>query len=780
MSDLSVKQKRIKNSLSILCAVVSGLCVVLLSAYGLSMRSGRGAGLLRERPVPLTEGWFLDEENGGEEISLPAQIPVSGDEVTIRRRMTVSADRDTLLFLPERQGVLVTVDGQAIYSVNRTPLSDLMRMNKSNVVVLPENGGECLLQITFSGRNGSVWRLPEIAVGSRVAVASEILWENGYAIAAIICLAVFGVILLVAFLYFHSKRVSDIRIVFLALFLLDLALWTLTDSSLVILTSLNAEATGLFSYFAFMFLPIPILYYVWAVCEKRYDSLWILAVLGQLNILLQAALAFLRVFGMNQMLFVTHALVLATVILCLFCLLRERKRRPGQSQLLWLIGGFVFLIGMAVWTVVVYWISDGTVYQAPMLFAVTIFLMDLIGMALYSYVNTVRQKEQQTAERNSYERLALTDNQTGLGNLRAFERKLSETAADCPEGRDAVLLMIDVNDLKYLNETFGHAAGDELIRMAAECIRSVYDACGSCYRIGGDEFGVILTDPPEDSGSLLAQLEKRIAVCNQTSVCKWSVAVGESRLRKPDGEKKSAVEWRQGADDRMYSDKVEKRRDRAGEQESGSRGLIECVIATMESKDRNTVKHSQRVSELSRMIAARVGLSDPAAEEIGVAARLHDIGKIGVPDRILMKEDALTESELAALMRHPVIGARIVSQAKGMENIGKIILHRYERYDGKGFPDGIAGDDIPIGSRIIAIADFIDTATSSRYVRKHGGLEMCRKELERRISQMYDPVIGRIVLENWSEVEKILALNPSRLPVQEEVVRFQMRKEVEQ
>ena len=171
--------------------------------------------------------------------------------------------------------------------------------------------------------------------------------------------------------------------------------------------------------------------------------------------------------------------------------------------------------------------------------------------------------------------------------------------------------------------------------------------------------------------------------------------------------------------------------------------IIDCITCALDARDPYTAGHSERVSDMALKVCQLIGLKEKDIEEIHVAAHLHDIGKIGVPDAVLNKEGKLTEEEFSYIKKHPVIGAEILSKSKKLGELSDIVLMHHERYDGKGYPLGKAGVEIPIGARIIAICDSIDAITSNRCYRKAHDFEYCYQEIEKNLGKMYDPIVGR-------------------------------------
>lgn len=180
--------------------------------------------------------------------------------------------------------------------------------------------------------------------------------------------------------------------------------------------------------------------------------------------------------------------------------------------------------------------------------------------------------------------------------------------------------------------------------------------------------------------------------------------------------------------------------------------IIECITCALDARDTYTAGHSKRVSDMAFRVCYVLRLKKKEAQKIHIAAHLHDIGKIGIPDAVLLKEGKLEPEEWEEMKKHPEIGAEILSKSKHLEELKDIVLHHHERYDGGGYPFGIKGEKIPLGSRIIAICDSIDAMSSNRCYRKAHDTEFCQKEIEKNLGKMYDPKIGKVVLQYWNYV----------------------------
>lgn len=180
--------------------------------------------------------------------------------------------------------------------------------------------------------------------------------------------------------------------------------------------------------------------------------------------------------------------------------------------------------------------------------------------------------------------------------------------------------------------------------------------------------------------------------------------------------------------------------------------IIECIMSALDAKDSYTACHSQRVSDMALEVCRLLKLSEDEIEKIHIAAHLHDIGKIGIKDAILNKNGKLNDEEWGEIKKHPEIGANILSKSHHLREVKDMVLCHHERFDGNGYPLKLKGDEIPLGSRIIAVCDSIDAITSNRSYRKAHDFSFCYREIEKNIGIMYDPLIGECVLRNWERI----------------------------
>lgn len=179
--------------------------------------------------------------------------------------------------------------------------------------------------------------------------------------------------------------------------------------------------------------------------------------------------------------------------------------------------------------------------------------------------------------------------------------------------------------------------------------------------------------------------------------------------------------------------------------------IIECLAAALEAKDLYTSGHSTRVGDMSYDLGRAMGLKGSKLDNIHIAAHLHDIGKMGIPENILNKKGKLLPHEWAQIQKHPEMGYRILAKSKGLKEIAEIVLHHHERWDGKGYPDGLCENRIPLGSRIIGVADAIDAITSIRPYRKALSWEECWNEVLLNKGIQFDPVAVEAAEKLWKK-----------------------------
>ncbi len=303
-------------------------------------------------------------------------------------------------------------------------------------------------------------------------------------------------------------------------------------------------------------------------------------------------------------------------------------------------------------------------------------------------------REREHARRLQY--ISMHDRLTGLSNRTHFEDALWRLEEGRGEGYPVTLLVADVDGLKLVNDTLGHREGDRLLRHAASMLTGALRRSDILARIGGDEFAAILPQTPASRHpEIAARIKDALGRHNEHHPdLPLSLSVG---LAVAADQKTRLEDAFRRADDLMYRDKLHHRA-------SSKSSLVDALLAAIEAREYPGEVPPETLAALCRAIGEELGLSVYELGDVETLARVHDIGKIGVPDEVLFKRGPLDERERALVAQHPEIGFRIASAAPDLKNIAELILSHQERWDGSGYPMGLRGEEIPIQCRILAVA----------------------------------------------------------------------------
>jgi two-component system, cell cycle response regulator len=302
--------------------------------------------------------------------------------------------------------------------------------------------------------------------------------------------------------------------------------------------------------------------------------------------------------------------------------------------------------------------------------------------------------------------LALTDALTGLGNRRALVADLERRIVNSGTDRQFALALFDLDGFKHYNDNFGHPAGDGLLERLGRRLESALSASGTAYRMGGDEFCALIdasAHPFESSiknaaGALSERGEGFAIGCSYGSILLPSEAQdAENALRI--------------ADQRMYEHK-------RGGRASASRQSKDVLLSALMERNPALRSHLGDVADLATAVAMTFSLPIEEVDQIRQAAELHDVGKVAIPDAILDKPAPLDKNEWAFIRRHTLIGERIIAAAPDLRRVATLVRSTHEDFDGSGYPDRLAGHEIPLGSRVIAVCDAFDAMTTDRPYRE--------------------------------------------------------------
>lgn len=318
------------------------------------------------------------------------------------------------------------------------------------------------------------------------------------------------------------------------------------------------------------------------------------------------------------------------------------------------------------------------------------------------------------------------DKLTGLRNRAYIDKCFDEL--DSKDEDNYSIIMGDVNGLKLVNDTYGHRHGDKLIFSMADIIKGVCEEDDIIGRWGGDEFIVIVKNKGSVyNENLIHNIRNRCREIRDFGFA-VSIALGIADNK----ELKSADTVMNTAEQRMYRCKLI-------EVNSSRNATIKSLEKTLYEKHSETEQHTQRVKYLSTKLGEKINLSEDKLNELELLGILHDIGKIGIPEHILMKQGKLTNEEWETMKRHTEIGYRIAKATPGVEHVANEILCHHERYNGTGYPRGLKGEEIPILSRIINIVDSFDVMTHKRVYKDAYSLNYAIDELKRCSGTQFDP-----------------------------------------
>lgn len=331
--------------------------------------------------------------------------------------------------------------------------------------------------------------------------------------------------------------------------------------------------------------------------------------------------------------------------------------------------------------------------------------------------------------------LSYTDILTKVYNRTCFEEKAKKIFKE--ENLPMGIIMGDTNGLKIVNDTLGHEEGDELLKLTTKVLKDVCKGNELIFRIGGDEFAIIIPKAKENECETL--IKNIIDSCNnyKHDLIKISIALGYSVTYDLD---KSIYDTLKEAEDMVYRKKLL-------EKNSFNSSVISSLKATLQEKSLETKAHTERVVENSIKIGERLSLPLSVMDELILVAKLHDIGKIGINESILLKLDNLTEEEFGIIKSHTEKGYRIIKAANHLESVAKGVLTHHERWDGNGYPLKLKEDKIPLIARIVSVADAYDVMTTNRVYKNALSKDEAIRELKKNSGKQFDPNIVKVFIE---------------------------------
>ena len=328
------------------------------------------------------------------------------------------------------------------------------------------------------------------------------------------------------------------------------------------------------------------------------------------------------------------------------------------------------------------------------------------------------------------------DQLTGLYNRHYLEEEMKRinTKRQLPIS----LIMADLNNLKDVNDNYGHQKGDQLLQKAAELINATCRQEDIIARMGGDEFLILL---PQTNISAAEEIKDRLIMklddYKLDEEIPLSIALGIATKNKV---VESFDDIIKKAEKSMYINKLQIKSDQG-------RNILASIMDNLKEKSDESSSHIENVQKYSLMLAEKIGLNNAEIDKLKIAAHYHDIGKIIIPEKIFTKQEKLSPEDWEIIKMHPSLGAKIVSWADMYEELGAAIKYHHERWDGSGYPAGLSGDNIPLLARIISIADAFEVMVSGRIYKKMLSLREAKKELQSCAGTQFDPDLVEVFIE---------------------------------
>ncbi|MEW9121775.1 MAG: HD domain-containing phosphohydrolase [Thermotaleaceae bacterium] len=378
--------------------------------------------------------------------------------------------------------------------------------------------------------------------------------------------------------------------------------------------------------------------------------------------------------------------------------------------------------------------KDGTLIPVMIRGGATVVEGKIVG---YHAIYTDIRERKKSEERILY--LSYHDKLTGLYNRAYFEEE--KVRLQNSNILPISIIIGDLNGLKLTNDVFGHREGDKLLINIANIIRDTCEEEGTVCRWGGDEFAVILPNKDEAEVVRICNAIRRACETTEEEPIQISIALGWATKKTEDVLMCSIIKE---AEEKMYRHKLL-------ESKSARSNIISSLRKSLHEKSCETEDHGERMRKMGVFLGRKMGLKDNELDELSLLAVLHDIGKIAISNDILGKAGPLTEKEWIEMKRHPEIGYRIAKASQELFSIADYILSHHEWWNGKGYPQGLKGEEIPRLSRILAVVDAYDVMTNHRAYKKPLSHHAAIEEIEKCAGSQFDPEIVALFIEIMRE-----------------------------
>ena len=504
----------------------------------------------------LMTNWYCERDGARAAVTLPASVSCgNGTVVLYTDALPANTSGQILTTHAAKYAIEVYAGDRLLYRYNDygQKRNDTVLANEICFVPLPDSMGGQTLRIVYHALGQTEIAVPEIRIGTWNATLLFIYRQSAYMLAITLLLLILGLLSVILAFVVQYRGSRNVKLLDIGLFLLLCGLWCLTDSPLLqLLYAYDSRITYL-NFYTFMFMPLPLLYYVVSTGEmRRYRSFTAFFRTYYLNIAVQTLLAFTGKFTLFQMLWVTHCFFIAGAVLGL-CLLAKENRRAPSNEIRTCFWSFASAAALGAVAIILYVFAEYRAYQALFQTGVLLFVLIILSVIAEELVDNLRYR----TEAEIYRRMAEEDKLTNLQNRRAFDLRIQDIEQGREHCENVALVFMDVNGLKVTNDLYGHSAGDQIVIAAARCAEGAFGSFGYCYRIGGDEFCAILPDPAFGEEELLCRLHRQIEQNNGNPKTEHplSLACGCSFLRGADGTVHTVSDWKAEADRKMYEDK---------------------------------------------------------------------------------------------------------------------------------------------------------------------------------------------------------------------------------
>ncbi len=335
---------------------------------------------------------------------------------------------------------------------------------------------------------------------------------------------------------------------------------------------------------------------------------------------------------------------------------------------------------------------------------------------------------------------------TDLYNRKFFdnEKNRLDMMDDC---LPVTVIVVNINGMRLINDAFGYDEGDQVIKEVAKIIENCCRKSDIIARTAGDEFSIIMMNTSNYDGTYVQrELQKCCEAHNRKNKDRSFDISFSCGIGTKENASESIDKALKEASDVMHNRKLLNSK-------SSHSAILSSIMATMYERSHETEEHAKRIAFISRKIGENMNLPSNILDELELFSMLHDIGKIGIDDRILNKPGKLNDLEIYIMKKHPEIGYRIAMSSPELEPVAEYILYHHERWDGTGYPKGLKGEEIPLLSRILAVSDAYDAMTEDRIYRKAMAVDDAVEEIKSHSGTQFDPEVVRVFAENYNKIE---------------------------